>query len=820
MVVIRERGAEGKSELVRPAGTPVPQGYELTTGYHSKGSVYLATDKGERRSYGSYYTPDHIVSYIVENTLSPLCGEISGKLDQEIREAEIEFEAATRDQRPAISEKLDTLRNDFGNRVLKLRVLDPAMGSGHFLVRTCQYLAEEIATNPNTGDPELSSASSDESSLTYWRRRVVEACVFGVDLNPMAVELAKLALWLDTVSVGHPLSFLDLHLLPGNSLIGARLAELGSLPDAPPIIENRFGAEFRERLPVITRALLDIQQMPSDTAAQVKEKDRLLRTHFRPFLDGFRTVADLWSSFFFYSGTHRVTPELYDAAVHRLGNRSGVRRFIDAAELSGAISSVHQSGFDCFHWELEFPDIFEPDGAERGFDAVIGNPPYDVLSEKELRRDLSKLRAFLSSRPTYTPSRRGKNNLYKLFICRFVELLRDGGRLGVIVPMAVLGDDISALVRRMLVEQGAFTKIDVFPQKDNPHKRIFRDAKLSTCVIHFKKARDSINRSDAFNSRIHSANKIEPSSPVLTLTAAEIPLYDPSNLTIVSCAQADWDLATRIMDTGRLVRLREYVEFSQGEVNETNQRQAGNLCGPSEGQLVVRGANICLYVTRPASQGEDLFLNKEKFLADASQDSKAFHFRYERVAVQESSPQNNFRRVIASLVPSGEFCNHKINYVPNHKAKLPLKFIAALLNSDLADWYFRLGSTNAAVSHYQLYNLPCPNFDRSASERSEPIITEGQQIIHKGDINRLEHYMGGLIDQAPFDAAIPAIIEAIVDRIIESERVRGEILRSARSKLCPESQNWQDLIDRTLARMAGISEEEHAQLRERLDVML
>jgi hypothetical protein len=128
------------------------------------------------------------------------------------------------------------------------------------------------------------SASSDESSLTYWRRRVVEACVFGVDLNPMAVELAKLALWLDTVSVGHPLSFLDLHLLPGNSLIGARLAELGSLPDAPPIIENRFGAEFRERLPVITRALLDIQQMPSDTAAQVKEKDRLLRTHFRPFL--------------------------------------------------------------------------------------------------------------------------------------------------------------------------------------------------------------------------------------------------------------------------------------------------------------------------------------------------------------------------------------------------------------------------------------------------------------------------------------------------------------------------------------------------------
>lgn len=89
-----------------------------------------------------------------------------------------------------------------------------------------------------------------------------------------------------------------------------------------------------------------------------------------------------------------------------------------------------------------------------------------------------------------------------------------------------------------------------------------------------------------------------------------------------------------------------------------------------------------------------------------------------RVAVQESSPQNNFRRVIAALIPQGEFCNHKINYVPGHKSVLPLKFIAGLLNSDLVDWYFRLGSTNAAVSHYQLHNLPCPSFRSDAKTRA------------------------------------------------------------------------------------------------------
>ncbi len=312
---------------------------------------------------------------------------------------------------------------------------------------------------------------------------------------------------------------------------------------------------------------------------------------------------------------------------------------------------------------------------------------------------------------------------------------------------------------------------------------MFRDAKLSTCVIHYYKTQDPAERSKYFISQIHPEDKVKPSSPALTLSTGDIPLYDPSNFTIVSCSQADWNLATRIMSTGRLVRLREYVEFSQGEVNETNQRQAGNLCGPSEGQLVVRGANICLYLPRPASQGTDIFLDTRKFLLEAGPDSKAFHHQHERVAVQESSPQNNFRRVIAAIIPAKEFCNHTINYVPAHMAQLPLNFIVGLLNSDLIDWYFRLGSTNAHVSHYQLYNLPCPNFDLSISRRSERIITEGRRIIRSEDIDSLEQHLAGLIDQPPFEAAIPWIIAAMVDQIIVSERARGEISRSARSKL-------------------------------------
>ena len=93
-------------------------------------------------------------------------------------------------------------------------------------------------------------------------------------------------------------------------------------------------------------------------------------------------------------------------------------------------------------------------------------------------------------------------------------------------------------------------------------------------------------------------------------------MYDPENFTIVSCSQDDWDLATRLMRTGRMARLREFVEFSQGEVNETNERAKGSLTADrSAGKLVTRGASICLYVTRQASQGNDLLLNVDKFLA-------------------------------------------------------------------------------------------------------------------------------------------------------------------------------------------------------------
>jgi hypothetical protein len=224
MIVIRRRTRDEQSEKVvpasdfaTPAGATQHRAYQPTGVKYAAGAVYLLTDKGERRASGSFYTPDHIVDYIMQRTLGPLCEEIGAQLRREVEEIEMQLAACAEGDRAPLAERLAQLHQDYDNRVLQLCVLDPAMGSGHFLIRACQYLAEEIATHPLTFDEHAVTAQGDEPSLTYWKRQVAERCLYGVDMNRMAVELAKLALWLETVAAEQPLTFLDHHLRHGNS---------------------------------------------------------------------------------------------------------------------------------------------------------------------------------------------------------------------------------------------------------------------------------------------------------------------------------------------------------------------------------------------------------------------------------------------------------------------------------------------------------------------------------------------------------------------------------------------------------------------------
>ena len=170
--------------------------------------LYLATDKGERKSSGSYYTPDYIVNYIVKNTIGPV-------VLQKWKDAQEKDESCV-------------------DAILSINILDPAMGSGHFLVGAVDFLSQKLLEGVQKDFESGKIADTAPYTNDWARRDVVSHCIYGVDLNELAVELAKVGLWLTTISRDKPLSFLDHRLKQGNSLIGARLTSLRYYPGKEP----------------------------------------------------------------------------------------------------------------------------------------------------------------------------------------------------------------------------------------------------------------------------------------------------------------------------------------------------------------------------------------------------------------------------------------------------------------------------------------------------------------------------------------------------------------------------------------------------------
>ncbi len=825
MQVIAKRSRDGIEEKIVPKSSPLPAGFQPTGEHYELGTVFLQTNKGERRASGSYYTPDSIVNHIVEQTLRPICERIEQQLESEIAAATNAYETSRAE---VDRQQLEGLKGEFDDRVLALRVLDPAMGSGHFLLRACGYLAEQIATHPYSRD-ESSSDAAGESAVVYWKRRVAENCLFGVDLNGLAVELAKLALWLETVAADRPLTYLDHHLRCGDSLIGPTADDLGRLPGQGELQASFFKTYVRRSLPKLLEPLTKIRELASHTVQQVKEKQRHF-TLFQRQQAAYRRVTNVWSSAFLPMDEASWTGNDYLRALLALEKADSFSKVAQETWFATAENAAHENGLTPFAWELEFPDVFfnvKGRKERAGFDAIIGNPPYDVLSELESGRDLSVLKQVIKYVPDYAPSLGSKNNLYKVFVCRALKLLADGGYLGFITPMAVLGDKQAVALRRGMLEAGRFVRVDAFPQKDSRDRRVFREAKLSTAVFIMQKTRDASLRSQRFRSEVHPGCELEEVQASLELSSAEIPHYDAVNQTIVSCSQADWDLATRIMQTGRLGRLGDFCQSFQGEFNETNDgdHKGRGLLSEDEthGTELIRGAHVCQYAVRAASQGTNLFLRdgrmQELLKQSRDPDAKLSHHRFPRIGFQRKSPQNNFRRLIAVAVPVGAYLLESVSYVPEHHSQLPLPFVLALLNSKLAEWYFRLGSTNAMVGEYQISNLPCPLFRSGKSSEQHRFRLASDQLA-RGAVDEAVSHLAPDVQNSPFDPFLEDLIMDAVERIERIEHRRGDITRTERSALSPEAQPYQNFIDWLLFRMAGLTDDEIVGLEARLMQML
>ena len=416
--------------------------YEHLLEYHltvKNGKVADLPNPEERKTTGSYYTPKYIVDYIVENSIGPLIDNIVKETDDP-------------------SKQID--------EILALNILDPAMGSGHFLVGATNYIAKRICEIEYKGDVT-------EQAFIERKRDVARRCIYGVDLNPLAVDLASVSLWLETLSSEKPLSFLSAHLKSGNSLIGSSIEDV--LDTQTTLMETTKG---RTSFKKTVRDFIMLEMLEDDTPEAVKTKTvkyNKIQSEGQIYYNlKFMINAKLAQSF------DVDVPPIGDYVI-KIGENS--LDFYSDERWQQVKEIAEEHSF--FHWDLEFPDIFyDGDGKRKknpGFDGVVGNPPYVQLSmDKELD---PKLKKYLINR---YDSSMGRLNTFGFFISLGIDLLKNNGRLGFIIPNTIMTQDYYEKLREIILTSCNINSIVNF--SDLP----FKGAVVENIVLTLQK-RDSEN---------------------------------------------------------------------------------------------------------------------------------------------------------------------------------------------------------------------------------------------------------------------------------------------------------------------------------------
>jgi len=342
----------------------------------------------ERKTTGSYYTPTSLIQCLLDSALDPVIEEALKKEDPE-------------------------------QALLDLKVCDPACGSGHFLVAAAHRLARRLAS-VRTGDEEP-SPEAQRGAL----REVIGRCIYGVDINPMAVELCKVNLWLEAIVPGKPLTFLDNQILCGNSLLGTTPALLAKgIPDeAFKVIEGddkkltsslkkqnkqersgqmsmfgTFGQEEKVSYALLQKEAFGIAETVDSSVGVVREKGKKYQAllESKPYRHS-KMIADAWCAAFVWRKTEEAPEAITEASYRKLGKDLGSISDASKKEIE-RLSEQYQF----FHWHLAFPGVFwlpegegdEPEnehtGWSRGFDCVLGNPPWDRLKPEATRYFLIK----------------------------------------------------------------------------------------------------------------------------------------------------------------------------------------------------------------------------------------------------------------------------------------------------------------------------------------------------------------------------------------------------------------------------------------------
>ncbi|MBJ7000096.1 N-6 DNA methylase [Streptomyces sp. CRPSP2-6A1] len=351
----------------------------------------------ERKKTGSYYTPSSLVDVLLDSTLDPVIDA-----------------AQERGERKAAEAKQTDVREAVVAELLSLTVCDPACGSGHFLVAAARRIAKRVAAvREQTPEPMA-------DGVRHALHEVIARCVYGVDLNPMAVELAKVSLWMEALEPGKALGFLDAHVKLGNGLIGATPALLrGGIPDAAfKVVEGDEASVARDWLKRNKDERQGIVTLDAELEESVSVTNTAFAAELRDLLDGSPTdklgevrklaaryrawegsaeyqdalkIADAWCAAFMWEQTESAPAPVTQRVFLSLQSEDGKGALKETHDEIGRLSEEYRF----FHWHLEFPEVFsvpeEPSapgvdpvtGWAGGFDCVLGNPPWDKVDFKD-----------------------------------------------------------------------------------------------------------------------------------------------------------------------------------------------------------------------------------------------------------------------------------------------------------------------------------------------------------------------------------------------------------------------------------------------------
>jgi hypothetical protein len=582
-------------------------------------SFALHTAPGhERKTTGSYYTPSSLISVLLDSALDPVLAEAADK------PTKAEAERA----------------------ILDLKVVDPAAGSGHFLVAAAHRIAKRLAS-VRTGDEEPAP-----EAISTALRDVIGHCLYAVDINPMAVELCKVSLWLEALDPGRPLSFLDAHVKCGNSLLGTTPELIAQgIPDAAydPIegddkavaaaLKKRNRAEREGQLALgeapirqlegeLAERLGALDVLPDTDTRAVREKEREYGAILEsPAYREAKLLADAWCAAFV---AFKVDggPEITTSTLRRLArDPASVRR----QALDAAIHLAAENLF--FHWHLEFPDVLVRHGRP-GFNVVLGNPPWErvKLQEQEFfaersptiasarnaaerKRMIADLKqtapqlwqAFqdalrrsggeshlLRNSERYPLTGRGDINTYAVFAELMRSVIGPQGRQGVILPTGIATDDTTRFFFKDLVERRALISLFSFENEEFVFPAVHHAYRF--CLLTLGAAGAAPSSDLVFYAR--QVTDLADADRHFSLTPEEFELLNPNTRTCPTFrSRRDAELAKSVYR-----RLPMLVDESKGE--------AGNPWGVSFMAMFHMANDSGLFFDEPGTDRLPLYEGK------------------------------------------------------------------------------------------------------------------------------------------------------------------------------------------------------------------